>query len=94
MTTLVSHVILFYSQVCNLIPAESTEQLIIVYQMGSLGVTLMIGLIVCIKLGSQHWRYPYFAMIVIAFSTFNSSLVPSIKGLCSSNPGEFELSGV
>jgi len=31
-----------------------------------------------------------FEVIMIAFITFNSSLVPLIEGLCSSNPGEFE----
>ena len=32
-------------------------------------------------------------MIMIAFITFKSSLLPLIEGLCSSNPCEFELSG-
>ena len=32
-------------------------------------------------------------MIMIAFITFNSSLVPLFEGLWSSNPWEFELSG-
>jgi len=32
-------------------------------------------------------------MMVIAFITFNSSLVPLTEGLCSSNPGEFESLG-
>jgi len=31
-------------------------------------------------------------MMVFAFITFNSSLVPLIEGLCNSNPWEFELS--
>jgi len=33
-------------------------------------------------------------MMMIAFITFNSSLVPLIEGLCSSNLWEFEFSGV
>ena len=33
-------------------------------------------------------------MMMIAFITFNSSLVPLIKGLGSSNPWKFELSGL
>ena len=33
-------------------------------------------------------------MMMIAFITLNSSLVPLIEGLCSSNPLEFEFSGV
>jgi len=32
-------------------------------------------------------------MMIIAFITFNSSLVPLIEGLCNSNPWEFEFSG-
>ena len=32
-------------------------------------------------------------MLIIAFITFNSSLVPLIEGLCSSNPWEFEFLG-
>jgi len=32
-------------------------------------------------------------MMMIAFITFNSSLVPLIEGLCSPNPSEFEFSG-
>ena len=32
-------------------------------------------------------------MMMIAFITFNSSLIPLIKGLCSSNPWEFGFSG-
>ena len=32
-------------------------------------------------------------MMMIAFITFNGSLVPLIEGLCSSNPWEFEFSG-
>jgi len=32
-------------------------------------------------------------MMMIDFITFNSSLVPLIEGLCSSNPWEFEFSG-
>jgi len=32
-------------------------------------------------------------LTMIAFITFNSSLVPLIEGLCSSNPWEFEFSG-
>jgi len=31
--------------------------------------------------------------MMIAFITFNSSLVPFIEGLSSSNPGEVEFSG-
>jgi len=31
--------------------------------------------------------------MMIAFITFNSSLVPLIEGLCSSNPWDFEFSG-
>ena len=31
--------------------------------------------------------------MMIAFITFNSSLVPLIEGLCNSNPWEFEFSG-
>jgi len=34
-----------------------------------------------------------FNMMMIAFITFNSSLVPFIEGLCSSNLWEFEFSG-
>ena len=33
-------------------------------------------------------------MMMIAFITFNSSLVPLIDGLYSSNPCEFEFSGL
>ena len=33
-------------------------------------------------------------MMSIAFITFKSSLVPLIEGLCSSNPCEFEFSGL
>jgi len=29
-------------------------------------------------------------MMMIAFTTFNSNLVPLIEGLCCSNPWEFE----
>ena len=32
-------------------------------------------------------------MMMIAFITFNSSLVPLIEGLCSPDPWKFELSG-
>jgi len=32
-------------------------------------------------------------MMMIAFITVNSSLVPLIEALCASNPSEFELSG-
>jgi len=32
-------------------------------------------------------------MIMVAFITFNRSLVPLIEGLCSSSPWEFEFSG-
>jgi len=32
-------------------------------------------------------------MMMIAFIAFNSSLVPVIEGLCTSNPWEFEFSG-
>ena len=32
-------------------------------------------------------------MMMIAFITFNSSLVPLNEGLCISNPWEFEFSG-
>ena len=32
-------------------------------------------------------------MMMIAFITFNSSLVPFIEGLCSSDPWQFEFSG-
>jgi len=46
-------------------------------------------------------EYPFYVLIymnsyilmMIAFITFNSSSVPLIEGLCSSNPWEFELSG-
>jgi len=33
------------------------------------------------------------SMMLIAFITFNSSLVPLLEGLCSSNQWEFEFSG-
>jgi len=32
-------------------------------------------------------------MMMIAFTTFNSSLVPLFEGLCRSNPWEFQFSG-
>ena len=32
-------------------------------------------------------------MMIIAFFTFNGSLVPLFEGLCSSNPWKFEISG-
>ena len=35
----------------------------------------------------------YILMMMIAFITFNSSLVPLIEDLCSSNPREFEFWG-
>ena len=37
------------------------------------------------------WGFHEAMMMIIAFITFNSSWVPLIKGLCSSNPWEFEL---
>ena len=50
---------------------------------------------------AESWNYagndPYYAgnsmMMMIALISFNSSLVPLIEGLCSSNPWEFEFSG-
>ena len=35
----------------------------------------------------------FYKMMMIAFITFNSSLVPLIEGLCCSNPLEFEFTG-
>jgi len=42
---------------------------------------------------SRIWSDRWWIMILIAFITFNSSLIPLIKGLCTSNPWEFESSG-
>jgi len=41
------------------------------------------------SLRATHYCAPLMMMIV--FMTFNSSLVPLIEGLCSSNPWEFEI---
>jgi len=41
----------------------------------------------------QQKRREYTEMMMVAFITFKSSLVPLIEGLCSSNPWELEFSG-
>jgi len=39
---------------------------------------------------AESVHHVYVSMMMIAFITFNSSLVPLIESLCSSNPWEFE----
>ena len=45
------------------------------------------------RVAKYNLYYDRAVMMMIVFITFNSSLVPLFKGLCSSNPWEFEFSG-